>query len=191
MKIIAIYGSARKKGFSSLAVDTAVSYFESKGQKVRKYYLVDMDIQPCMGCFACRKKEGCVRQDDMSELFHKIVESDFVIFSSPIYCFSTNSLYNRMFERLYPMLAGGMALGEGMKKYTRRYPPKKCMLILSQGAMSFMCVGVHRKAKSNLKMNGFDNIGTVVIDCTYMKKKFELTEKQKNKIKKICNKVEN
>ncbi len=130
MKIIAIYGSARKKGFSALAVDTAVSYFENRGQEVEKYYLSDMNIQPCMGCFACRKKEGCVRHDDMSELFQKIVESDFVIFSSPIYCFSTNSIYNRMFERLYPMLEGGMALGEGARKYTQRYPNKKCSTIV-------------------------------------------------------------
>lgn len=189
MKIIAIYGSARKKGFSSLAVDTAVSYFENKGQKVRKYYLVDMDIQPCMGCFACRKKEGCVRRDDMSELFKEIVESDFVIFSSPIYCFSTNSLYNRMFERLYPMLGGGMALGAETKKYTQRYPGKKCMMIFSQGAPALMCSCARRRTKSNLRMNGFDNVGTVVIDSTYTQKGFSLTDKQIKHIQNICHKL--
>lgn len=189
MKIIAIYGSARKNGFSSLAVDTAVSYFENKGQEVKRFYLADMEIQPCTGCFSCRKKERCVRRDDMSELFREIVDSDFVIFSSPIYCFSTNSLYNRMFERLYPMIGGGMALGEGFRKYTQRYPGKKCMMIFAQGAPSIMCGGARRRAKKNLRMNGFDTIGTVVVDGTYGKKKTELTEKQTKKIQTICSRI--
>lgn len=189
MKIIAIYGSARKKGFSSLAVDTAADYFESKGQEVKKYYLADMEIQPCMGCFSCRKKERCVRRDDMSELFGEIVDSDFVIFSSPIYCFTTNSLYNRMFERLYPMLGGGMASGEGMQKYTQRYPGKKCMMIFAQGAPAVMCGGARRRAKKNLRMNGFETVGTVTIDATYTKKDRRLTEKQIQRIRKICEKI--
>lgn len=122
----------------------------------------------------------------MSTLFEDIVTSDFVIFSSPIYCFDVNASYKLMFERLYPMLSGGMALGEGFKKYEYRYPWKKCMLIISQGAFGLMCRGARKRAKSNLKMNGFDNIGTVVIDSTYSKIKTELTSKQIANIKKIC-----
>ena len=94
-----------------------------------------------------------------------------------------------MFERLYPMLAGGMALGEGFQKYTKRYADIKCMLILSQGALGFMCRSVKKQVQSNLKMNGFKNIGTIVIDSTYSKKNFELTEKQVQKIQTICSKV--
>ena len=189
MKVIAIYGRARKKGFSAAAVDHAVSCFRSRDTEVESFYLTDMNIKPCIGCFACRRKEGCVQRDDMSSLFQKIVDSDFVIFSSPIYCFSSCSSFNRMFERLYPMLGGGMALGEGMQKYTHRYPPKKCMMIFSQGAPGFMCGSAHRRVKSNLKMNGFDNLGTIVIDMTYRKKKTELTEKQRRYIEKICAKI--
>lgn len=41
-----------------------------------------------------------------------------------------------------------------------------------------------------MKVNGFDNIGAVVSDCTYMKKRFELKER-KNEIRKACNQIEN
>ena len=189
MKVIVVYGSARKKGFSAIAADQAASCLAEKGAEIKKYYLTDMSIQPCMGCFSCRRKEGCVRKDDMTELFHEIVESDFVIFASPVYCFDVSSTFKKMFERLYPMLAGGMALGEGFQKYTHRYPPKKCMMILAQGAIGPMCSGVHRRIKSNLNMNGFDNLGLVVIDSTYSKKNVELSEKQVEKIKRICAKA--
>ena len=97
--------------------------------------------------------------------------------------------YKKMFERLYPMLGGGMALGEGFKKYYHRYQKKKCMLVISMGAIGIMCAGAIRRAKSNLKMNGFDNLGTIIIDGTYGKKSTELSSAIEKKIKQICNKV--
>lgn len=101
MKIVAIYGSARKKGFSALAVDTAAAYFENKGYEVKRYFLTDMDIKQCRGCFSCRRKKGCILKDDMTVLFDDIVTSDFVIFSSPVYCFDVSGSFKLMFERLY------------------------------------------------------------------------------------------
>lgn len=193
---------SRREGISSedakrkiIRVDKERSlYYNSFGNKQwgmaeKKYYLTDMNINQCRGCFSCRRKEGCVIKDDMTTLFDDIVTSDFVIFSSPIYCFDVCGSFKLMFERLYPMLSGGMALGEGFQKYTHRYPNIKSMLILSQGAISFMCRGVKKQIQSNLKMNGFKNIGTVVIDSTYSKKKLKLTDKQVKKIQAICSKV--
>lgn len=189
MKIIAIYGSARKKGFSSLAVDAAAEYFENKNAEVKKYHLPDMEIKQCRGCFSCKRREGCVLKDDMTELFGEIVTADFVIFGSPIYCFDVSGSFKLMFERLYPMLAGGTPLGEGIQKYTHRYAPIKCMMIYAQGAPSFMCRRVKKQMKSNFKENGFENVGTVTIGSTYQKKKFELTDKQKKKIIDVCEKA--
>ena len=77
----------------------------------------------------------------------------------------------------------------GFKMYTYKYPKKKCMLILTYGALEMLCPGVRKRTARNLKWNGFDNLGTVVIDGTYKKKKVELTDKQKLKIEKICAKV--
>lgn len=189
MKVIAVYGSARKKGFSSLAVDTAADYFANKGAEIKRYRLPDMEIKQCRGCFSCKRKEGCILKDDMTELFEEIVSADLVIFGSPIYCFDVSGTFKLMFERLYPMLAGGMPLGEGLQKYTHRYAPVKCMMLYAQGAPSFMCHKVRKQMKSNLKENGFTFVGSVVIDSTYQKKTFALTEKQKQKIIGVCEKA--
>lgn len=60
MKVIAIYASSRKKGFSALAVDIAVKHFEDKSDEVKKYYLPQMNIKACTGCFAAvRKMDVC------------------------------------------------------------------------------------------------------------------------------------
>ena len=159
MKIVAIYGSDRKKGFSSLGVDYAVAQFKNSVNEIKKYRLSDMNFGGCKGCFACRLKEGCVQQDDMTELFGDIISSDFVIFSSPVYCFSLCGNYMKMFERLYPMLDG------------------------NKGA-----AGVRKRAESNYRHNGFIHLGTVVIDGTYTRKERCLEKREKQKIKKICNK---
>lgn len=116
MKIVVVYASARRNGFSSRAAEIAAAHFESRGDEVKRYYLHQMKFSGCKGCFACRRKEGCVQKDDMTPLFDDIVSSDFVVFATPIYCFDVSATYKLMFERLYPMLGGGMALGEGMKK---------------------------------------------------------------------------
>lgn len=189
MKVIIVYARGRKNGFSAKAADTVAAYFEQRNNEVKRYYLHDMNFHACRGCFACRRKEGCVQKDDMSVLFNDIISSDFVVFASPVYCFDVCATYKLMFERLYPMLGGGMALGEGMKKYTYRYPRKKSMLLLSMGASAIMCSGAIRRANRNLKFNGFDNRSTIVIDGTYNKKKPELTNKQINKITAICDKL--
>ena len=188
-KVIVIYSSARKKGFSALAADYAASQLEANGTDVKKYYLQDMNFNGCIGCFDCRRKEGCVQKDDMNELFDEIISSDLIIFSSPIYNFDVNSNYKKMFERLYPMLAGGMALGEGMQKYTYRYPRKNCMLILAAGGPFVMVHKTKKRTESNLKFNGFHNLGTVVIDNTYTRKEKTLTEKEKKSVDKIINKI--
>lgn len=192
MKIVAIYGSARKNGFSSLAVDNAVEMLSANENTIIKYRLSDMNFNGCKGCFACRLKEGCIQKDDMTNLLNDIISADFVIFSSPVYCFNLCGNFVKMFERLYPMLEGNKgAAGVKEKKtlklpYSPRYGAKKCMLILSCGAGALMSRGVKLRAQRNLKNNGFHNIGTVVIDGTYGKKKAILTDRQKKKLEKIC-----
>lgn len=188
-KVIAVYAGSRRNGFSALGTDYAVSCLECDGVEVKKYYLQSMKFNGCLGCFACRRKEGCVQKDEMNELFEDIVSSDFVIFSSPIYNFDVNSNYKKMFERLYPMLAGGMALGEGMQKYTYRYPRKNCMLILAAGGLPMMSRSAVKRTRKNLRFNGFDCKGSLLISGTYNRKDRILTPREKKQIEKACSKA--
>ena len=186
MKAVVVYASARRNGFSSLAADVAAESLESAGAEVQRFYLHRMNYGACKGCFRCREKEGCVLEDDMTALFDSVIESDFVVFASPIYCFQASSEFNRMFERLYPMLGGGPAASEGPSRYSQRYPHKRCMLILSQGAPKLMCLRARKQIVKNLKMNGFDNLGTVVVDGTYLRKERKLTERETKALASCC-----
>lgn len=62
MKIIVVYASARKNGYSTKAANIAADYFEKSGDEVKRYYLHKMDLHACKGCFVCRRIEGCVQK---------------------------------------------------------------------------------------------------------------------------------
>lgn len=48
--------------------------------------LTDYDIKPCSACWACRRKEGCVIDDDMATiLMPRILAADAIVLGSPVY----------------------------------------------------------------------------------------------------------
>ena len=184
MKIVAIYGSARKNGNCAAVVDTTLELLGGDAENtIKRYHLADMEIKPCLGCFSCRKKEGCVHEDEMNDLFWEIVNSDFVIFSSPVYCMDISGPFKMMYDRLYPTLGGEPGA------YKPRYPGKKCMLILSQGAPRFMFRSVPRRVKKTLKMNGFDNVATVVSDLSNPIGAARKNVRLHKQLERICKKI--
>jgi len=183
MKIVAIYGSARKNGNGTALVERAISNFADKNPEVKRYYLTDMDIKSCMGCFACRKKEMCVRKDDMNNLLQDIIESDFVIFSSPVYMYDASGSFRLMINRMYPMLGGEPG------RYTKRHPDKKCMIIMTQGAPTIMFRGAGRIIKSIIKSFGFDVFGLVRFGFANERGSAEKNKRVLSKIDHVCSKV--
>lgn len=183
MKITAVYGSARKNGNGAALVDRAISNFASENPEVKKYYLTDMNIEPCLECFACRKKETCVRKDDMSNLLNDIIKSDFVIFNSPVYMDDAAGSFRLMINRLYPMLGGDPG------RYTKRYPNKKCMLIMTQGAPTIMFRGAGRRVKRIIKSFGFDVC--LLVRCGFANNRgtAEKNERVLKKIDRLCKKI--
>jgi NAD(P)H-dependent FMN reductase len=183
MKIVAVYGSARKNGNSEVLVERAINNFTDRDQEVKRYYLTDMDIKSCMGCFACRKKEMCVRKDDMNDLLKDIIQSDFVIFSSPVYMCDASGSFRLMLNRMYPMLEGEPG------RYTKRYTDKKCMIIMTQGAPLLMFSGASRTIKRIIKSFGFDVCGLVRMGFANERGAAVKNEKILRKIDAVCSKA--
>ena len=84
MNVLGICGSPRPQGNSAYALRQALSVIEQEGIESRYISLVDKEIAPCDGCFACRKGE-CVRKDDMVPTYEAIRRCDGLILASPVY----------------------------------------------------------------------------------------------------------
>lgn len=66
--------------------------------------LKNMNISHCVGCFGCWKVTPgqCVIRDDMDIVRDKIMESDNIILSFPLYFFGVSSKMKTMLDRLLP-----------------------------------------------------------------------------------------
>lgn len=185
MDVIAVYGSGRKQGNSAFLVDRAVQNFQKVGAEVKKYYLTDMDMRPCIGCLKCRREPDCIWKDEMSILLKDIINSDFVIFGFPLYMYEASGIFSMMMNRLYPMLGGEIG------KYRKRHENKRCMVIISQGAPIFMFGGVLRRVKRALQKLGFQVLGTVKCGFGFAVGSAERSKQSCKKVDKICRKVMN
>jgi multimeric flavodoxin WrbA len=103
--VIALLGSPRKKGNSTVLAKQIISGVESVGAKVETVYLNGLNVKPCQGCYACKKKNstGCAVDDDMQSLYPKLKESDAWIIASPVYWFSMSAQTKIFMDRCFAL----------------------------------------------------------------------------------------
>ena len=106
MKTLIINGSLKGTRSHSYMVAErfAKGIEESSGAVTEVIELKDMDIRHCVGCFGCWKVTPgqCVIRDDMDVIREKILESDNIILSFPLYFFGVSSKMKTMLDRLLP-----------------------------------------------------------------------------------------
>jgi multimeric flavodoxin WrbA len=75
--------------------------------QVETIYLHGKNIAPCRACYACQKKnsKGCSIQDDMQEIYLKLIESDAWVIASPIYWFTMSAQTKIFMDRCFALLA--------------------------------------------------------------------------------------
>ena len=93
--ILAIYGSPRRKGNTSLLLRKAVEGARGQGADVREVILRDLKMSPCLEIYGCKKTGRCVINDDFQELYDQILACQGLMLASPIF-FYTVSAYTKI-----------------------------------------------------------------------------------------------
>ena len=101
MKIVVLTGSPHKNGTSNTLVSEFVTGAKEVGKEVEIIDLAHTDIHPCMGCDACGMNGNCVQKDKGNEILNKIIESDALVFASPVYYYNVSSQLKMMIDRFY------------------------------------------------------------------------------------------
>ena len=97
-KVVAIYGSPKKTGNTSLLLDrflegvAAARKSSEKDIKIKKIIVRDLNISPCRECCNCSRTGECVIKDDMQQVYKELIEADFLAVASPVF-FTTVSGY--------------------------------------------------------------------------------------------------
>ncbi len=101
MKITVLAGSPHVNGTSNTLVNEFKRGAEESGKEVEIIDLAHISIHPCMGCDACGMNGDCIQKDKGNEILNKIIESDTVIFASPVYYYNVSAQLKMMIDRFY------------------------------------------------------------------------------------------
>lgn len=98
-KVLGVVGSPRKNGNTHVLVSKILEGVKSRGISTATIFLNDLTIEECYGCHVCWKNEKCVKNDDMSSLYQKIIESDVIVFGTPVYWYAPTALMKGFIDR--------------------------------------------------------------------------------------------
>ncbi len=100
MKITAFDGSPRKNGNSRSLLNAFIDVAAESGVEAEIFRTDELDLKACRGCLMCNVLKRCViRKDCWEELSAKILNSDILVFSSPIYFHHTTASMKKLIDR--------------------------------------------------------------------------------------------
>lgn len=95
LKVLIISSSPRINGNSDLVAQEAERAARDSGSEVDYVRMIDLKISPCRSCGHCEKHGTCSIKDDFQELQQKMLDSDLLVFATPIY-FMAVSAWGKM-----------------------------------------------------------------------------------------------
>ena len=103
MKVLVLMGSPRKQGNTAALLRPFCGELENGGAEMETVWLYDRDIRPCVTCQACQKDWtvfGCAQQDDVQEIFDKVLACDLLVLATPIYSWYCTPPMKTLLDRL-------------------------------------------------------------------------------------------
>ncbi len=118
MKILVITGSPRKNGNSNTLADNFIKGAKENGHNVIRFDSAFKNVHPCIACNKCGMDGDCVYNDDFNFIKENIVDSDMVVFATPMYYFGISAQLKAVIDRFYSING-------------KIHTPKKSALILT------------------------------------------------------------
>ena len=116
MKVLVLQASPKKNGNTATLVErflaglVAERAHDVRAHDVHRFWLNDLTIRPCQGCFRCAGESPCVIDDDMQQIYPELVAADLVVFATPIYWWHMNAQMKLCIDRMTALLAEGDTL---------------------------------------------------------------------------------
>ncbi len=118
MKVSILMGSMNKNGNTSALLKPFINQLRTQGISYDYLWLKDYKFEACKSCFKCQNidnESGCSINDEMGEIFKSILDSECVIFASPIYTWFCTVPMKIVLDRLFCM---NKFYGNTQKKYS-------------------------------------------------------------------------
>ncbi len=109
MKILGLCCSQRPGGNTEFLLQEALQGAREEGAEIELYRVSGKDIKACDGCHACMKGD-CHIQDDMQEIYAKMLESKGIIFGVPSYYYGMAGQAKTIIDRTTALNRPGRSL---------------------------------------------------------------------------------
>jgi NAD(P)H-dependent FMN reductase len=105
MKILAMNGSPRRKGNTSLMLAELQRGAEESGAAYEEIIADQVNLEFCAGCLRCNLIKRCaIRGDEWPELSEKIINADVIVFASPVYFHHVTASLKKIIDRFRSFL---------------------------------------------------------------------------------------
>lgn len=98
-KILAVYGSPRRRGNTALLLEQAVQGARDAGAEVEEIVLRDLKMSPCLEIYGCKKNGRCVIQDDFQKVYDQLLECRGLMLASPIFFYTVSAHTKILMDR--------------------------------------------------------------------------------------------
>ncbi len=99
MRILVLNGSPNQNGSTRLLIDGFTRGAGEAGHRVSVLDTAHMNVHPCTGCIACGYDGTCVQKDDMEQIRKAVMESDMLVFATPLYFFGFSAQLKTVLDR--------------------------------------------------------------------------------------------
>lgn len=99
MKILAIYGSPRREGNTSLLLLQAVAGARQAGAEVEEVVLRDLRMSPCLELYGCKKDGRCIIRDDFQRVYDQLLACQALMLASPIFFYTVSAHTKILMDR--------------------------------------------------------------------------------------------
>ena len=103
MRYFILMGSPRKNGNTATLLNPFIEECQNLRIDCRTTWLYDKKIEPCIACCKCQyiiDSFGCPFNDDVQEIFDRIMESDMIVLATPIYSWYCTAPMKSLLDRL-------------------------------------------------------------------------------------------
>lgn len=132
MKCCILMGSPRRNGNTAALLKPFIEELATYGVEHELIWLYGKNIEPCVACRTCQTDWsifGCKYNDDMQDIFDKVLACDMLIFATPIYSWYCTPPMKALLDRL----VYGMNKYYGIQKGPALWAGKKVALITTCG----------------------------------------------------------
>ncbi len=105
MKILGLCCSPRERGNTETLLNEALKGAQQEGAQTELYSVQGKDIKPCEGCYSCRTTGICRINDDMQDLYERLIAADGIIFGSPVYFYGMTAQAKAIIDRTFSLFA--------------------------------------------------------------------------------------